>query len=484
MNTRHKLSRRRFIAGSSIGAGALVTGACDSAGAEERKISVDVAVVGAGLAGLSAASEVMKAGRTVHVLEADNRVGGRILSDRSKGGVSIDWGAHFVGPQQTRILALANELGVPTYPTFNTGSSVQFFEGVRKTYENGIPNASGEVISEFIGTISTLDSMAASLNPAEPWTAKDAVEWDSQTFWSWTRANTSQPLTRALLNVFAQAVLSVESRDVSLLYVLFYIRSAGSLLTLISTAGGAQDSQFEAAQSVPEGLAKKIGDDKITLGSPVRRIVTADGQCTVHSDGVTVVARSVIVAVPPPMIPRIEFDPPLSARKDQLYQRLPMGSVWKAIAIYDTPFWRADNLNGQATSDRGPVSATFDVSPPSGNPGVMMGFVEGQDGRDFGLRTIDERRALVLDQFALWFGDKARSPVEYLDFQWDAQPLHRGCPVAVPGPGAIVGFRETLRQSEGAIHFASTETALEWSGYMDGAIQAGQLTAAEVIQKL
>jgi monoamine oxidase len=450
-----------------------------------KPLRVDVAVVGAGLAGLSAARELEKAGHSVHVIEADSRVGGRVWAEKTPGGVMIDWGAHFIAPQHSRVRALADELGIAIYPTYNTGHNIQFLDGVRDTYLATILKVETEVLLEVQSISDMLNEMAAEIDPAAPWTAANAEEWDSQTVWSWTRANVTHPVTRKLFDIVVNAILSVESREISMLHLLFYIKSAGSFDVLINTEGGAQDAQFEGGtQQLPEKLAATLTQGTLTLDSPVRRVVTEGRQTTVYSDRVIVEARRVIVAVPPPMIPRIVFEPGLSALKDLLYQRLPMGSTAKAFAVYETPFWRDDNLTGQVTSDRGPVKITFDVTPMSGSPGVILGFIDGQDAREFGELEAATRKAMVLDQLKAWFGEKAASPTEYVDMLWDAQPLHRGCPTAVPGPGAIFGFRTALRRPEGAIHFASTETALEWSGYMDGAIQAGQLTAAEVVSAL
>lgn len=497
---RPHVSRRGFIAGASAGAGALLAGCSSDAPEDLSKDSgtgtgagasdvptrtVDVAVVGAGLAGLSAARAIQEAGHSVHVIEADNRVGGRVWTAHSEKGVAIDWGAHFIAPQHQRLLELARELGVATYPTYNTGDNVQYLDGVRNTYQQSIPNVDINVLLEFASASNRLNEMAAKVDPAAPWATPEAEAWDSQTVWSWAQANIQQPLTRRLLDIVLTAVLSVESREVSLLHWLFYIRSSGSLDALINVAGGAQDAQFDGGtQQIPEGLAAKLGKDALTLDSPVRKVVTVGDHTTVYADRITVVARRVVIAVPPPMIPRIVYDPPLSAMKDLLYQRLPLGSTGKALVIYDKPFWRDDNMTGQATSDRGPVKVTFDVSPVSGTPGIILCFIDGQDAREFGTRAADERKAAVLEQLTTWFGEKAGQPQEYLDILWDALPLHRGCPASVPGPGTIIAFKDTLRRADGALHFASTETALEWSGYMEGAIQAGRIAAAAVIEAL
>lgn len=483
-----RLSRRTLLA--SAGAGALTATVPAAASAAESApetpvasevIEVDVAVVGAGLTGLTAARRLRGAGHSVHVVEADDRVGGRVWTVPAADGTPLNWGATFVGPKQTRILGLAKELGVSTYRTWNTGKNVQWFNGNRRTYAGTIPAVDVGTLLELNTLMSRLNGFASALDPAAPWTESRARDWDRQTFWSWIRANARSSMTHKLLDLACLSLFSVESHEVSFLHILFYIRSAGSLQDLLNTGEGAQDQQFEGGtQQIPEKMAQQLGDGAVTVSSPVRRIITEDDRTTVHSDRVTVVAERVVVAVSPPMIPRISFAPVLSSLKDQLCQRVPMGSVGKAVAIYDTPFWRGKGLSGQATSDRGPVEITFDISPGSGRPGVMMGFIDGQDQREYQLLSPTDRRAAVLEQFTTWFGPEAASPREFLDVNWDAQEFHRGCPVAVPQPGAITGFKNALSAPEGALHFACTETATRWSGYMDGAVQAGEVVAAQV----
>lgn len=483
-----RLSRRTLLA--SAGAGALTATVPAAASAAEPQAptpmpsetkEVDVAIVGAGLTGLTAARQLRRAGHSVHVVEADDRVGGRVWTVEAGDGTPVNWGATFVGPKQTRILGLAKELGVTTYRTWNTGKNVQWFNGSRRTYTGTIPAVDVGTLLELNTLMSRLNGYASALDPAAPWEEPRAKAWDAQTFWSWTRANARSSMTHKLLDLACLSLFSVESHEISFLHLLFYIRSAGSLQDLLNTGEGAQDQQFEGgSQQIPERMAQQLGDDAVTLASPVRRIETDGDRTVVRGDAVTVVAERVVVAVPPPMIPRIAFAPGLSALKDQLCQRSPMGSVWKAVAIYDTPFWRAKGLSGQVTSDRGPVEITFDISPGRGRPGVMMGFIDGQDAREYQLLSDAERRAAVLEQFVTWFGPEAASPREFLDASWDALEFHRGCPVAVPQPGAITAFKGALSAPEGALHFACTETATRWSGYMDGAVQAGEVVAAQV----
>lgn len=485
------VSRRTLLATAGAGVAAAAAGGASATSATAAApevpsnlpvVSVDVAVIGAGLTGLSAARKLKDAGHSVHVIEADERVGGRVWTVKADDGVTpLNWGATFVGPTQTKVLALAKELGVATYRTWNTGQNVQAFNGGLRKYKGTIPQLDVITLLELQTIMSRLNGYASSIDPAKPWAAPRAERWDSQTFFSWIRENVKATGAQKLLDLACLSLFSVESRDVSFLHMLFYIRSAGDLNALLNTGGGAQEQQLTGgSQTLPEGLAAKLGSGAVTLGSPVRKVITEGATTTVISEKVIVEAKRVLVAVPPPMVPRIVFEPGLSALKDQHLQRLPMGSVGKAIAVYDTPFWRAKQLSGQATSDTGPVKITFDLSPSTNTPGVMMGFIDGQDARDWWPLPAAERKALVLEQFAAWFGPEAKSPKEFHDLSWDALPLHRGCPVAVPAPGATVGFKDAFSRTEGPLHFASTESAVKWAGYMDGAIRAGEAAAGAI----
>jgi monoamine oxidase len=194
-----------------------------------------------------------------------------------------------------------------------------------------------------------------------------------------------------------------------------------------------------------------------------------------------VTARRVIVALPPALAGRIEYDPPLPSQRDQLTQRMPMGTVIKCIAVYDEPFWREDGLTGQAISLPGPAQVVFDNTPPNGSP-ALLAFLEGKDARELAAVSEAERRDAVLRTFQRLFGRRAAHPTLYADKDWSSEPYSRGCYAGVFGPGAWTAYGRHLRGAVGRIHWAGTETATRWMGYMDGAIQSGKRAAAEVLQ--
>jgi monoamine oxidase len=294
----------------------------------------------------------------------------------------------------------------------------------------------------------------------------------------------------AVVSAATEAIFGAEADELSLLYTAFYIAASGNEQNQgtfernFNTAGGAQESRFDGgAQTVPLRVASELGD-RVLLNAPVRRIDRTNSAVTVVTDALSVTARHAIVAVPPTLAGRIFYDPPLPPMRDQLTQRMPQGMLMKFEAIYDTPFWRAKGLTGQVVSEGGPVKVTFDVSPEAGEPGIMMGFIGGREVRLWQDRPADERRAAVLEQFAHFFGDEARSPREIVEFNWVGEAWSLGCPVSVLGPGTLVDFGPALRTPVGRLHWAGTETSTYWNGYMDGAVRSGERAAAEVLARL
>jgi monoamine oxidase len=447
---------------------------------EERE--ADVVVVGAGLAGLTAAREVEAQGATALVLEARDRVGGRTLNEPIGDGKVVEVGGQWIGPGQDRMAGLAREMGVDTFPTHSTGANVIEFHGRLKRYRGTIPRISPLVLADIAQARLKIDRLAKTIPLEAPWTAPNAARLDSQTFWSWMRRNVYTAGGRALIELSIEAVWAAEPADVSLLHVLFYTHSAGRFDLLLDTAGGAQQDRFVGgSQLVSIRLAERLGDDTVRLNAPVRRIEHEDDRVTVHADGVTARGRRVIVALPPPLTSRIAYDPPLPGHRDQLTQRMPQGSVIKCMAIYDEPFWRADGLSGQATSDTGPAKIVFDNSPPDGSPGVLLGFLEAERARTLGRLPADERRRTVVEGLARLFGPRAARPDRFVERSWAEEEWTRGCYGCYMTPGGWTNFGDALRAPIGPIHWAGAETATVWNGYMDGAVGSGERAAREAL---
>jgi monoamine oxidase len=445
---------------------------------------VDVVVVGAGLAGLAAARALVAAGRDVVVLEGRDRVGGRTLNERVGPGEDdvVELGGQWVGPTQTRLLALARELGVATYPTFATGDSLFAWGGRVRRYRGTIPRINPIVLADVGQAMARLNRMARTVPLDAPWRAARAAAWDAQTFATWMGRNVATPGGRALLQMALEGVWATDPSEPSLLHVLFYIHSAGSLEALTDTEGGAQQDRFAGGSQVLSlRMAEALGEDRVALGATVRAIAQDAGGVTVRADGAEVRAAHAIVAIPVPLTARIAWTPALPHARDALTQRMAMGSVVKAMAIYDEPFWRAEGLSGTATDADGPVKVMYDNTPPSGRPGVLLGFFEGRAAQVATRATPEERRAQVTATFARLFGPRAAAPERYVDQAWGQEELTRGCYGAYLPPGGWTGFGAALRAPVGRVHWAGAETAVRWNGYMDGAVTSGEAAAAAVL---
>jgi monoamine oxidase len=476
------VSRRTLLGGAAAGAGAGMTtlGPATHAAAAGRHRTADVVVIGAGFAGLTAADRLAAAGHDVLVLEARDRVGGRVRNLPLTETEPIEIGGQWVGPTQDALLALARDVGVATFPTYDTGDYIDHRNGMTYRYDGRIPYGAGVGAAEAGVVIERWNEMAGRVDTRQPWRAADAETWDAMTVATWLRDNVASEDGRDLIRLAFEAVWAAQPRDVSLLHAMFYIASAGSVEALVETSGGAQQDRFVGgSQLITQRLADRLGE-RVLLGTPVRRIVQHHDRVDVVTDRISVRAQRVVVAMPPALAGRIDYDPPLPARRDQLTQKMPMGSVIKVLCVYPEPFWRADGLAGQSTSDTGPVKLTFDNSPPDGSPGVLLGFFEGEAAREYSARTRAERQRGTVESFARYFGDQARGPLRYLEHDWQADPFSRGGYVGYTGPGVLLDHGRALREPAGRVHWAGTETATRWNGYMDGAVRSGHRVAEEV----
>jgi monoamine oxidase len=492
MDSQTRLTRRRLLGTAALGTAATVLPETPAFGASHVK--ADVAIVGAGLAGLTAARNLVKSGHSVVVLEARDRVGGRTFNHILGDGQAVEAGGEFVGPTQTRVLALARSVGIGTFKIYNEGENVFIHDGIRSTYPAtpGIPKPPEDpgVFNESLGLLAPADALGKQVGVKAPWKAKTAAKLDKQTIDQWVRANTKSPLMAPLLDVTNQAIYGKDSKQLSLLFNAFYTaaagdaKHAGAYARLITATGGAQDSRFKGgSQEIAIKVAAALGK-RVRLNSQVRSITQTGKGVRVVASGVTVDAKRVVVAVPPVLAREIKFSPALPATKQRLLARYTPGDMIKVQVIYPTPWWRAKGLSGQWVISDGPAGVTYDNTPESGAPGVIVGFIGGRFAKTF--RTLDAaaRKQAFIDQVAAALGDEARADSDYFDLDWTAEPFTRGCPTGSMAPGVMSRFGAYIRPAIGRIHWAGTETADYWAGYMDGAVRSGERVAKEVARAL
>ena len=439
-------------------------------------------VVGAGLSGLIAAREVLRAGREPLVLEASDRVGGRILTEEPEPGVYLELGAQWIGDTHHRMIALADELGVALYPQFETGeTSYEFNDVVQR--EAAFHAQHADDVAAVDRVLRQLDAMAATVSVAEPWAAPDADTWDRITVAQWYDSRGLSAVGRELLEICTVGILAVPTSEVSLLGLLVNVVTCGVTADLLSESeGGAQTQRFVGGtDQIPKRIADLLGE-RVVLNAPVQTIEYSHDSVTVTCrGGVVARGRQAIVALAPALAGRILYDPPLPGQRDQLTQRMPQASAHKMFAVYDEPFWRADGLNGQLISDAGPARMTNDSCMPDERLGILLGFLEGENARVEGRWDAERRHDAFRAELARHFGPRAAKPDLIVEGGWADKEWTRGCYNANPGPCGWIHFGEALAAPIGPISWAATETALEWSGYMEGAVEAGERAAREAL---
>jgi len=473
------LSRRRIVAGvAGIGVAA-ASGALTACASKEDVDAADVIVVGAGLSGLSAARELIHRGKDTVVLEARNRVGGRMVRKSVIDGGWIDLGGQWIGPTQANILSLAKSLGVKHFDSYATGRTVVNYKGASSTIDGSfppstpLPSVSPAEIAEANRVWEQFRSLAATANIERPSQTPDAAALDAQTVTSWLAGATESDFARFCVSYW---VLNQEGADPGATSMLF---------ALTSYAAGPDEDLPEqwlfdgGAGQIPERIAEDLGD-RIILESPVLRIAQDSRGAIVTTRDKDYRADFVIVAIPPYLAGAIDYSPPLPAGRMQFTQRAPMGSVIKYAAVYPTAWWRAKGLSGATVSDRD-VLATADSSPPSGKPGILTGFVIGPAAIRLDNQSDDARRQLVISELVGYFGDEAKSPTQFVEMNWPGEKWTGGAYNAVLAPNTLTTYGSAMAEPCGRIHWAGSELSPKWTGYFEGAVQAGYAAAHAVL---
>jgi monoamine oxidase len=444
----------------------------------------DVVVIGGGLAGLMAACIVARAGLEPIVVEARDRIGGRIVDEPIGDGEVVELGGQYIGPRDQRLRALLAELEIEMFPVNDRGLHLLELDGGMRRYRGDVPRLGPRTLLDLARARRRIDRYSKRVPAAAPWDAPDAREWDETTFEMWLDGNVRTRDARSLLDAAIRMIWGEDPHGVSMLAALTFVHTAGSFKALGATRGGLlQDRVVGGSGRLVQAIAGELAD-RIIYNCPVDGIIDHGGSVEVEGGQTRITARYAIVAVPPALVREIRFEPALRATRLQALKSLPLGSVIKIAAVYERPFWRDRGLSGRALSVAGPVTGTLDNSPPNGGAGVLVGYVPGDRGRELGRRPPRERREVILGAFERIFGPDAARPEGYIEKDWTGDPWSRGCYFGLPVPGALTGVLSTFAHPTGSIHWAGAETAFGAFGSMDGALLSGERAAREVLAEV
>ncbi|GAB5078342.1 flavin monoamine oxidase family protein [Arthrobacter sp. AD-310] len=447
----------------------------------------DVVVVGAGPSGLTAARELKKAGLTVAVLEARDRVGGRTWTDTVDGAM-LEIGGQWVSPDQTALLDLLQELNLETYPRYRQGDSVYIgSDGIPVRYTGDTFPVDPATAVEMDRLVELLDGLAAEVGATEPWAHPKARELDTVSFHHWLRQNSANEEACRNIGLFiAGGMLTKPAHSFSALQAVLMAASAGSFTNLTNEDFILDRRVVGGMQQVSLLQAQELGDD-VVLNTPVRTIHwQPDGdsghRVTVESDRATVNARFVIMAVPPNLYSRVSFNPPLPRRQHQMHQHQSLGLVIKVHAVYSTPFWRNKGLSGTGFGADALVQEVYDNTNHGDARGTLVGFVSDEKADAVFELSAEDRKKAILASIAGFLGDEALVPEVYYESDWGSEEWTRGAYAASYDLGGLHRYGKDQLAPVGPIYWCSSDLAAEGYQHVDGAIRMGRQTAARIAE--
>ncbi|MDQ1205904.1 NAD(P)/FAD-dependent oxidoreductase [Microbacterium sp. SORGH_AS_0862] len=444
----------------------------------------DVVVIGAGAAGLTAANDLRKAGLSVAVLEARDRVGGRLWTDTIEGAM-LEIGGQWISPDQQALIDTVAELGLSTFSRYREGDSVYVGpDGAVTRFTGDVFPVASDTAAEIERITADLDAMVAEVDPDRPWAHPKAAEWDTISWDGWLRSQTDDDeAVRNLAFATGSAMLTKPTHAFSLLQSLLMAASAGSYSHLVDADFILDKRVVGGLQQVPLLLAERLGED-VLLDQPVRSLTWDEGGVVAEAASVTVRARRAILALAPVLYPRISFVPPLPRLQQQMHQHISMGFVIKVHAVYDRPFWREQGLSGTAFSPYELSHEAYDNTNHGDERGTLVGFVSDRNADDLFRLDAAERKERILESLSHYYGPEAKNPIVYYESDWGSEEWTRGAYAASFDLGGLHRYGADLRTAVGPIHLACSDMAGAGYQHVDGAIRMGHRAASEILEEL
>lgn len=449
----------------------------------------DVVVIGGGISGLSAAKLLAEHEVNVLVLEARDRVGGRTYTVRNKHVDYVDVGGAYVGPTQNRILRLSKELGLKTYKVNVNERVVQYVKGKTYPFRGAFPPVWNPIAYlDYNNLWRTMDNMGKEIPADAPWSAPHAEEWDRITMKElidkicWTQT------AKQFAYLFVNINVTSEPHEVSALWFLWYVKQCGGTTRIFSVTNGGQERKFVGGSGqVSELIMRRLGD-RVKLSQPVTCVDQSGDNIIIKTLNHDVYeCKYVISAIPPTLTAKIHFNPELPSERNQLVQRLPMGAIIKCMMYYKEAFWKKKDYCGCMIiqDEEAPISITLDDTKPDGSLPAIMGFILARKAIHLTKLQKDQRKKIICELYSKVLGsEEALQPVHYEEKNWCEEQYSGGCYTAYFPPGIMTQYGRVIREPVGRIYFAGTETATHWSGYMEGAVEAGERAARSILNAL
>lgn len=444
----------------------------------------DVVVIGAGAAGLTAANDLRRAGLSVAVLEARDRVGGRLWTDTIEGAM-LEIGGQWISPDQQALIDTVAELGLSTFSRYREGDSVYVGpDGAVTRFTGDVFPVAPDTAAEIERITADLDAMVAEIDPDRPWAHPKAAEWDTISWDAWLRSQTDDDeAVRNLAFATGSAMLTKPTHAFSLLQSLLMAASAGSYSHLVDADFILDKRVVGGLQQVPLLLAERLGED-VLLDQPVRSLTWDEDGVVAETASVTVRARRAVLALAPVLYPRISFVPPLPRLQQQMHQHISMGFVIKVHAVYDRPFWREQGLSGTAFSPYELSHEAYDNTNHGDERGTLVGFVSDRNADDLFRLDAAERKERILESLSHYYGPEAKNPIVYYESDWGSEEWTRGAYAASFDLGGLHRYGADLRAAVGPIHLACSDMAGAGYQHVDGAIRMGHRAASEILEEL